>query len=274
MAVLSGAWGMRLTYNFARKGGYTWRGEDYRWAVVRRNMHPAVFQIFNVFFIVIFQNLLLMAQALPAYVAWRARAYACTWLDCVAAVLFAGCLLLETVTDEHQWQFQLFKQRVRNSSVSPAELEKHPWQSDAKRGFATRGVFRFSRHPNFFAEISTWYCFYLFSVAACCAASSASTTSATAAAAATNPISSACSWCGCLNWTITGAVFLHGLVHLSTNFTETLSLPKYPQYPQYQRITSRLIPWPPAGELSDPTPELCATASGVTVHAANSSHAQ
>jgi steroid 5-alpha reductase family enzyme len=32
-AILSGllaVWGLRLTYNFYRKGGYAWKGEDYR----------------------------------------------------------------------------------------------------------------------------------------------------------------------------------------------------------------------------------------------------
>lgn len=28
-------WGLRLTYNFFRKGGYTLAGEDYRWAYIR-----------------------------------------------------------------------------------------------------------------------------------------------------------------------------------------------------------------------------------------------
>lgn len=30
MAGLGTAWSLRLTYNFARKGGYRWSGEDYR----------------------------------------------------------------------------------------------------------------------------------------------------------------------------------------------------------------------------------------------------
>lgn len=31
MATLASVWGVRLTFNFARKGGYRWRDEDYRW---------------------------------------------------------------------------------------------------------------------------------------------------------------------------------------------------------------------------------------------------
>ena len=31
-------WGARLTFNFARKGGYARGGEDYRWAIPRGRM--------------------------------------------------------------------------------------------------------------------------------------------------------------------------------------------------------------------------------------------
>lgn len=59
MAVLVTAWGIRLTFNFARRGGYTGT-EDYRWAVLRSRMSKWQFWLFNLFFIVIYQNLLLV----------------------------------------------------------------------------------------------------------------------------------------------------------------------------------------------------------------------
>src|SRR5450830_820737 len=55
MAVLVTLWGARLTFNFARKGGYS-GVEDYRWPVLRERMTPAQFQAFNLLFIVIYQN--------------------------------------------------------------------------------------------------------------------------------------------------------------------------------------------------------------------------
>ena len=66
MAVLVTLWGARLTFNFARKGGYAPGGEDYRWAILREKMSPAIYQLFNIFFIVIFQNVLLWLITLPA----------------------------------------------------------------------------------------------------------------------------------------------------------------------------------------------------------------
>ena len=62
MAILASIWGIRLTLNFARRGGYSWRfwegEEDYRWAEVRKRpgfSHPAVWSVFNFAFISFYQ---------------------------------------------------------------------------------------------------------------------------------------------------------------------------------------------------------------------------
>ena len=39
MLGLTCVWGVRLTYNFYRKGGYKRGGEDYRWEYIRKNYH-------------------------------------------------------------------------------------------------------------------------------------------------------------------------------------------------------------------------------------------
>ncbi len=58
MAVLVSAWGIRLSYNFSRRGGYSirfWTGEeDYRWAVLRAKPEFAAkwkWVLFNLLFI-------------------------------------------------------------------------------------------------------------------------------------------------------------------------------------------------------------------------------
>lgn len=55
LAWLTTLWGVRLTYNFWRKGGYAGGGEDYRWAEVRTWFSHFTLQMFNIFFIAIFQ---------------------------------------------------------------------------------------------------------------------------------------------------------------------------------------------------------------------------
>ena len=58
MTVLAVLWGARLTFNFARKGGFRKGGEDYRWAVVREKLGPVGFQLLNLTFTAFGQMLL------------------------------------------------------------------------------------------------------------------------------------------------------------------------------------------------------------------------
>ena len=51
MAALTVVWGVRLTYNFARKGGYKPGGEDYRWEEVQEKIGPGWFQVLNATFL-------------------------------------------------------------------------------------------------------------------------------------------------------------------------------------------------------------------------------
>lgn len=209
MAVLATAWGARLTFNFARKGGYTGM-EDYRWAVLRGRMNGWQFQLFNLFFIVLYQNALLVLITLPALVAWENPVAPTVW-DLVFAVLFLAFLAGELVADQQQWNFHQAKRRA-GGTLEP--------------GFVTTGLFRYSRHPNFFFEQAQWWAFYALG--------------ATAAVAAGAGV-----WGGVLNGTIAGAALLSILFIGSTVFTESISASKYPAYAEYQRTTSMLVPWPP-----------------------------
>ncbi len=209
MAVLVTLWGARLTFNFARKGGYTGM-EDYRWAILRGRMTPWQFQMFTLLFIVLYQNALLVLITLPASVAWQHPAPLNGW-DVLFAVLFLVFLVGEFVADQQQWNFHRAK-RAAGGDLAP--------------GFVSTGLFRFSRHPNFFSEQAQWWVLYLMG--------------ATAAVA-----SGLGFWGGALNWTVVGAALLSILFIGSTVFTESISAAKYPAYREYQRTTSMLVPWPP-----------------------------
>ncbi len=205
MAVLVTAWGARLTFNFARKGGYS-GVEDYRWAILRGRMKPWQFQLFNLLFIVIYQMTLLVLITLPAFVAWQHPAPITGW-NAAIALLFALLLLGETIADQQQWEFHQRKKR--------GEAE----------GFLTTGLFAFSRHPNFFFEQAQWWAFYALG--------------ATAAVSA-----GAGFWGGAINPTIVGPVLLTVLFIGSTVFTESISASKYPAYAAYRKETSMLVPLP------------------------------
>jgi len=203
MLGLVALWGARLSFNFARKGGYAKGGEDYRWAVLRGRMPRWQFELFNLFFIAIYQNVLLLLICLPAWTAYEHRT-PFGIADLVATVAFVAFLAGETVADQQQWTFQ---QRKRS-------------QPDGHPRFVQTGLFRFSRHPNFFFEQAQWWViFFLGAIAAGSVA----------------------------QWTVTGAVLLTLLFVGSTRFTESIRLSRYPEYAHYQRTTSAVIPWLPGG---------------------------
>lgn len=219
MAALVAAWGARLTFNFARKGGYAKGGEDYRWPVLRAKMKPWQWQLFSLFFIAIFQQLLLLAITLPIWRSLPGRGSLVSlagnspltplpinFLDLIATLLFAALLLGETVADQQQWNFY----EARKAKQARGEEITEP--------FLTKGLFAFSRHPNFFCEQGQWWALYLFGVAATGV------------------------W---FHWTLIGAITLSGLFHGSTEFTEEISAKKYPSYEGYRKRTSRLMPWFP-----------------------------
>jgi len=203
MAVLVSLWGARLTFNFARKGGYS-GVEDYRWDVLRSSMSTRQFQLFNIFFIVLYQNVLLVLITLPAYTALNHRGTPFGPVEAVLSVLFLASTVGETVADQQQWNFQVRKRREIDAGRSPATR------------FVQTGLFRYSRHPNFFFEQAQWW--FIFCVGAVAARS-------------------------VLQWSIAGPMLLTLLFVGSTSFTEKISLSRYPEYAQYQRTTSAIVPW-------------------------------
>jgi steroid 5-alpha reductase family enzyme len=206
MTGLATLWGARLTYNFARKGGYARGGEDYRWVEVQKRSTPLQYQLLNFVFIAGFQNYLLLGITLPAWVAAQhpgAPFGPVDWLLTLAFLLF---LAGETWADETQWRFQQDK-AARRARGEPIEQQ-----------FVTSGPFRFSRHLNFFCEQAQWWVFYGFSITA---------------------------GAGWLNVSILGAAALSLLFQGSTSLTENLTVAKYPAYAEYQRRVSRLMPWFP-----------------------------
>jgi steroid 5-alpha reductase family enzyme len=212
LAAVVTLWGARLTFNFSRKGGYAPGGEDYRWAVLRARMKPWQFQVFNLFFITIYQNVILLLIALPAFMAFEHRSTPFGLLDGLLLALFLAFLVGETVADQQQWRFHQWKK-----AEAAAGREPRP-------RFLQSGLFRFSRHPNFFFEQAQWWVVFLIG----------------AVAAGT-----------VLQWTIAGAVLLTLLFIGSTVFTESITLSKYPEYADYKKKTSALIPWFPGRKSAD-----------------------
>eukprot|EP00931_Biecheleriopsis_adriatica_P040731 TRINITY_DN23336_c0_g1_i1.p1 TRINITY_DN23336_c0_g1~~TRINITY_DN23336_c0_g1_i1.p1 ORF type:complete len:337 (+),score=46.61 TRINITY_DN23336_c0_g1_i1:48-1058(+) len=210
MTVLSMIWGFRLTYNFWIKGGFS-GGEDYRWAVVRQWYPGWRWEVFNLIFICLFQQFAILAFTVPCVAALQSDE-PLGWLDACAGILYLMLVLGEAVADAQMFAFQTEKYRRK-----AAGEEAGPYA----RGFIESGLWAYSRHPNYFCEVSMWWAYYLFSITA------------------------TGRW---LNWTIWGAIFLSGLFVLpgaSLDITEALSSCKYPDYADYQRRVSKFFPLPP-----------------------------
>jgi steroid 5-alpha reductase family enzyme len=189
-------WGARLSFNFWRKGGYQGL-EDYRWEHVRKIIPSGfLWHLFNLTFISTYQTFLLLGICLPIYFEPQ---NSLDWTDGISASLCFLFLVGETVADQQQWNFQSLKY-----------LKIKAGQTRVKN-FLDSGLFKFSRHPNFFCEISLWWTFFSFTKGVWVAA--------------------------------VGAFLLNLLFHGSTEFTEKLSVMKYPEYREYQARTSRIVPW-------------------------------
>jgi steroid 5-alpha reductase family enzyme len=149
MAALVILWGARLTFNYARKGGYAKGGEDYRWAVLRQRLGTGwKWHAFNFSFIAGYQQFIVWAITLPCWAVSSATAAPLGALDLALAGLFLAALALELVADQQQWAFHQEKKAGR------------------AKGFLTTGLFAFSRHPNFFAEQAQWWLLALFPLVA------------------------------------------------------------------------------------------------------------
>ncbi|RXZ50325.1 DUF1295 domain-containing protein [Agromyces fucosus] len=217
MAVLVSAWGIRLTFNFARKGGYRPGGEDYRWAVLRGRMSRAGFAAFNLLFISVYQNAVILLFCLPAATVFAAGGVPLGPADVALAVVFLALLVGEGVADQQQWTFHQWKAAERAAGRTP------------QPGFLQTGLFRVSRHPNFFFEQAQWWVFYGFAVAATGI------------------------W---LHWSVAGAVLLTTLFIGSTIFTESISRGRYADYDDYRARTSPIVPWFPrraSAPIGEPT---------------------
>jgi steroid 5-alpha reductase family enzyme len=211
MTFLVMIWSARLTYNFNRRGGYSWKfwegEEDYRWTVLRREKFlQGKFRVaaFNLFFISFYQQALILAFTLPA-VAVAGKEKPIGIFDVLLSVLFLLLVAVETMADQQQWNFQQKKLAAKNGNAS----------SELRQGFISSGLWSIVRHPNYAAEQSIWIVFYMFSIVA------------------------TGRW---INWSMAGCVLLMLLFQGSADFTEQITAQKYPGYKEYKKRVSRFLP--------------------------------
>jgi steroid 5-alpha reductase family enzyme len=220
MAILVSVWGIRLTLNFARRGGFTWPfwegEEDYRWAVLRAKPEfaaPWKWIVFNFFFISLYQMGLILLMTIPAVRSMEGIPL--TLVDWVLAALFLGLVITETIADQQQWVYHREKNRLKAKGGALPE----PYN----KGFVHTGLWGIVRHPNYASEQAIWIVFYFFGAVA------------------------SGQW---INWSVMGAILLVLLFWGSSNFSESISAGKYPAYSDYIQRVPRFIPFTKAGKSS------------------------
>lgn len=198
VAALVTAWGLRLSIHlFVRNHG---KGEDPRYRAMRES-RPASFPMRSLFTVFWLQAAILWFVALPLFQAIRAsRPPELGWLDAAGAAVWGVGLFFEAVGD---WQLARFKADPRHAGK-----------------VCNRGLWRYTRHPNYFGDALVWWGLWLIALA--------------------TP--------GSL-WTLASPLVMtillvkvSGVALLEKGLASTK-----PEYRDYVRRTSAFVPWPPRG---------------------------
>lgn len=219
IAVIVTLWGVRLTYNFAKKGAYSikfWTGEeDYRWIYLRKQKplnNKVLWCVFDLVFISGIQNILVLAITLPSLVIMEStKSFGA--VDIIATIFMFAFLVYEVIADRQQNKFQVKKYEYLNKGMKLNELPE-PYN----RGFNVAGLWKYSRHPNYLGEQGIWVSLYAFVIGAGVA-----------------------TW-GIFNWSIFGCMLLLMIFMGSSRMAEGISLKKYPEYKEYQKKVFRYLP--------------------------------
>ena len=140
--LLVAAWGTRLaSHIFRRNWG---RGEDFRYAKWRREW-GRWFILRSFLQIFMLQGILMLLISSPVIVVNRSQEKGLTILDVLGTALWLSGFIFEAVGDH---QLKRFKQRP-----------------EGRGRIMTTGLWKYSRHPNYFGESALWWGIFLIALA-------------------------------------------------------------------------------------------------------------
>jgi steroid 5-alpha reductase family enzyme len=188
-------WGVRLTYNWAR----SWPGlhhTDWRYLVMR-DKAPKLWPLTDLFGIHLFPTVEVLLSLSGAWVVLTQGTSPLSWIDLVALLVTASAITIETVADQQLLAFAKVKR--------PGEILK-------------TGLWAYSRHPNYFGELSFWWGLYFFGLAADVG----------------------------YVWTIAGPLMMTGMfLGASIPWMDRRSSERRPEYAEHMKRVSGLVPWFP-----------------------------
>jgi steroid 5-alpha reductase family enzyme len=225
-------WMVRLSYNTWRRGLFNVNEEDYRWSVLRQKVPTWFFQFTNLTFISIAQNIILMLLGLPTHAAALQPHSPLAISDYILFSLGLLTLACEFTADNQQYAFQTFK----HGGYKKKEQKEWPgaqirWtEEDVKRGFITKGLWAWSRHPNFLCEQTFWI---IINAIPLLSPSSPWLSTLPSLKYSPTPL-----------YPLLPAIVLCTLFFSSTLFTESISRSKYPEaYGMYQERVAMFVPF-------------------------------
>ncbi|MBT8400648.1 MAG: DUF1295 domain-containing protein [Rhodothermia bacterium] len=143
IVVLTTIWGLRLgLYLLWRNWG---AGEDYRYAEMREK-HGDQFWIVSLFTVFLLQGVLMWVVSWPVQFGQTLAGNSIGWLDYLGVTLWLVGFVFESVGD---YQLARFKSDPNN-----------------KGKVLDSGLWRYTRHPNYFGDFCVWWGLYLIAVSA------------------------------------------------------------------------------------------------------------
>jgi steroid 5-alpha reductase family enzyme len=186
-------WSIRLTWNWIRR----WQGlidEDWRYRNFRKK-YPASYWVVSFFGIHLFPMLIVFLGCISVFPALIMISSSLNIVDLIAVSVTLTGIIIETLSD--------------------SQLRKH-LRKGREQPFLSAGLWKYSRHPNYFGEVLFWIGMFIFSL-----------TSYTLI------------W-----WTIPGPIVILLLfIFISVPMTDKRMLQRRRGYREYYKKTSGLIPW-------------------------------
>jgi len=192
---LTAVWGFRLSMHITMRN--LGKPEDYRYQAMRRHWGPR-FWIVSLATVFGLQAVLAWLVSLPLQAAISAPQPAhITFFDALGLLVWTAGFLFESIGD---WQLARFKSQPHNRGK-----------------LMDRGLWRYTRHPNYFGDALQWWGLWLFAVAVG-------------------------AW-----WTAIGPALMTFLLLRVSGVTmlEKRMMRTRPQYEDYSRRTSAFFPMPP-----------------------------
>ena len=200
IVILTTVWGMRLSIFLGKRNWGS--GEDRRYGQWRQKSGES-FWVVSLFKVFLLQALFLWVISLMLqYGQFAPTPAKFTWLDILGFFVWGAGFLFEAVGD---WQLAQFKSNPAN-----------------KGKVMDRGLWAYSRHPNYFGEFLIWWGFFLIT------------------------LSTPGSW-----WTVISPLLVAAVLLKMTGIplTEETIVKTRPGYKDYIERTSAFVPWFPRKEI-------------------------